>query len=195
MQRAYSLLTLKAVDDDARIIEGVATTPTTDRMGDIVEPKGAEFKLPLPLLWQHQHDKPIGNVIAAKATKDGIEIKAKIASITEPGPLKDLLDMAWQSIKAKLVRGLSIGFQSIESSRIDGTFGMRFNKWEWLELSAVTIPANAEATIQVVKSLDMGLLAALGHKRPGVRLDSHRPGVSGKHAAAKSGSVKLLPRN
>jgi hypothetical protein len=48
MIRAYSLFEIKAVNDEEGVIEGIASTPTTDRMGDIVEPKGAEFKLPLP---------------------------------------------------------------------------------------------------------------------------------------------------
>ncbi len=53
MKRAYSLFTVKSIDEEQRIIEGIATTPSTDRMGDIVEPEGAQFKLPIPLLWQH----------------------------------------------------------------------------------------------------------------------------------------------
>lgn len=168
LHRAYSLLDIKAVDDDKREITGIATTPETDRMGDVVEPKGAEFKLPLPFLWQHDSGQPIGHVTSAKVTKDGIEIKAKILKTDEPGALKDRLDEAWQSIKLGLVRGLSIGFQSKEAARIEGTFGMRFIKWLWLELSAVTIPANAEASILSVKSIDSEQRAASGHTRKGV---------------------------
>jgi len=161
-QRAYSLLTVKSVDEDARIITGIATTPETDRMGDVVEPKGAQFKLPIPLLWQHNAHQPIGHVTAARVTADGIEITAQITKFDEPGALKDRLDEAWQSIKAGLVRGLSIGFKAIESARIEGTYGYRFLKWLWLELSAVTIPANSEATITAIKSLDAPFLAATG---------------------------------
>lgn len=160
--RAYSLLEIKAVDDDARVITGIATTPETDRMGDVVEPEGAEFKLPIPLLWQHDSHQPIGEVFAAKVTSAGIEIKARIAKLDEPGALKDRLDSAWLSIKNKLVRGLSIGFQPIEHAHIDGSFGIRFVKWLWLELSAVTIPANAGASIQSLKSFDAPFLAATG---------------------------------
>ena len=47
VHRAYSVLTVRAANDDERIIEGVATTPTPDSYDDIVEPKGAEFSLPL----------------------------------------------------------------------------------------------------------------------------------------------------
>lgn len=156
MKRAYSLLEIKAVDEEQRTIEGIASTPKTDLMDDIVEPKGAEFKLPLPLLWQHNAREPIGHVTAAKVSDRGIQIRAQLARIDEPGALKDRLDEAWQSIKSGLVRGLSIGFKSIESADIDGSYGRRFIKWLWLELSAVTIPANIEASIQTVKSCDRG---------------------------------------
>lgn len=168
MKRAYSLFQVKAFDDESREIEGIATTPTPDRMGDIVEPKGAVFKLPIPLLWQHDALKPIGNVISAKVTSNGISIKAKFAALSEAGVLKDRLDEAWQSVKIGLVRGLSIGFSALEAEPIKNTMSYRFKNWEWLELSAVTIPANAEANIQTVKSIDTELRAASGQERKGV---------------------------
>lgn len=172
MDRAYSTLSIKAIDEEQRIITGIASTPTPDRMDDIVEPKGAQFKLPLPFLWQHRHSEPIGHVVDAKITNGEISVTVQLVKIDEPGTLKDRLDEAWQSIKSKLVRGLSIGFSSIESSDIDGTWGRRFTKWEWLELSAVTIPANSEANIQTIKSIDRQQRAALGQKSlPVVRLN------------------------
>lgn len=172
IQRAYSMLEVKGMDDDKREIEGIASTPTPDRVGDIVEPLGAKFKVPMPLLWQHQHDKPVGEVTFAKPTKAGIPFRAKIAKIDEAGTLKDRLDEAWQSVKAKLVRAVSIGFRSLEHSYIDGTGGIRFESWEWMELSLVTIPANSEATIDAVKNID----AAIRNGRP-VQLKSARRGV------------------
>ena len=195
MDRAYSLLEIKSIDEDKREITGIATTPSTDRIGDIVEPKGAEFKLPVPLLWQHDSSQPVGEVYAAKVTAAGIEVKARFARSEEPGTLKDRLDEAWQSVKLKLVRGFSIGFQSVESARIEGTFGVRFLKWLWLELSCVTIPANADATILSVKSIDTEQRAASGHSlRDGVRLIKSPPGASGTQKAAIRGPVKLIPR-
>ncbi len=164
-KRAFSTLEIKSVDDDQRIIHGIASTIETDRMGDIVEPEGATFKLPIPLLWQHNSREPIGEVFEAKVSKSGITIKARILKIAEPGTLKDRLDEAWLSVKHQLVRGLSIGFDSLETARIEGTYGLRFIKWEWLELSAVTIPANADATIQVIR-------AASGHIRRSTSGDS-----------------------
>lgn len=177
MNRAYALLTVKAVDEDQRIITGIATTPEVDRQGDIVEPEGADFKLPLPFLWQHDSTQPIGHVIAAKVTKAGIEIKAQIAKMDEPGTLKDRLDEAWQSLKTGLVSGLSIGFKEVEYARIENSYGLRFLKWLWLELSAVTIPANASGAITTVKSLSHEQLAATGRD---VASETNRPGDTGK---------------
>src|SRR4030095_3576601 len=97
--------------------------------------------------WFHNQKEAIGEVISAKVGKDGIRIKARIASVDEPGRLKDRLDEGWQSIKAQLVRGLSIGFNPIEAEPVKGTNYVRFTKWEWAELSAVTIPMNMEASI------------------------------------------------
>lgn len=180
MNRAYSFITVKSVNEEDRIIEGIATTPAPDRMGDIVNPMGAKFSLPLPFLWQHNHDEPIGHVIEASPSKDGITFKAKIAKTDEPGKLKDLLDYAWQSIKMKLVAAVSIGFSAEKYSFInDG--GIEFDEWNWLELSAVTIPAQAEATITAVKSIDAGLRKAAGVPDPEIPADTP-PAATGKRA-------------
>lgn len=154
MTRAYSVIEIKEINEGDRTFSGIATTPATDLVDDIVEPKGAEFSLPIPLLWQHRHDQPIGHVTEARVTDKGIFVKGSIAKIDEPGSLKTRLDEAWQSMKLRLVAGLSIGFKGIETSRIEGTFGTRFTKWRWLELSAVTIAANSEAMLTAIKSID-----------------------------------------
>lgn len=194
MDRMYSTLALKSMDDDRRILTGIASTPQVDRMGDIVEPKGAEFKLPIPFLWQHDSKQPVGHVTKAKITETGIEVEIQLAKVEEEGSLKNRLDEAWQSIKAGLVRGMSIGFSPIEMAEIKGSYGMRFLKWSWLELSAVTIPANAGASIQTIKSVDTETRAALGLTRRGVRLVSKSPGASGNPLAGHPGAVKLISR-
>jgi HK97 family phage prohead protease len=187
--RAYSVLDIKASDDNGgrRVFTGVATTPSTDRVGDIVEPKGAEFELPIPLLWQHNSREPIGWVTDAKVSDNGIEIVGEVANVMTPGKLKDRLDEAWQMLIAKLVRGLSIGFQGIESNRIENTYSYRFVRWAWYELSAVTIPANMDCSITAIKSFD---LAARRRAAPGahpiVRLDT-APAATGTNGPGASG--------
>jgi HK97 family phage prohead protease len=194
MDRAYSTLEIKALEADGkRRFSGTASTPTTDRMGDIVEPKGAEFKLPLPLLWQHNSREPVGWVTAAKVTDKGIEIEGELAVVADAGKLKERLDEAWQMLKAKLVRGLSIGFTGVETARIEGTYGYRYLKWSWLELSCVTIPANADCSITAIKSADQALQRAASGARPVVRLNP-APTASGNPPPGDSGTADKARR-
>lgn len=180
INRAYSLLSVKSVvDEDERIIEGIASTPEPDRLGDVVDPMGAKFKLPMPLLWQHKHDQPIGHVTFAKPTKSGIPFRAQISKFNEPGRLKDRLDEAWHSIKAGLVGAVSIGFRSLKHDVMEKG-GYFFKEWEWLELSAVTIPAHSGATLNVIRSIDAELRAASGREQQGEDQRTIPPGVSGK---------------
>lgn len=174
-RRAYSFFDVKSVNEERRIIRGVATTPTVDRSGDIVDPLGVKFQNPLAFLWQHDARKPIGTVKFDKPTKDGIAFEAEIPVINEPGALKDRVDEAWQSIKLGLVRAVSIGFRALEYSFMENG-GIKFAETEVYELSAVTIPANQEAVITgfgksmnadaiaVIKQFDIGTPAASGNK-------------------------------
>jgi len=161
LNRAYSILNVKAVDAARRIITGIATTPSPDRMGDVVEPLGVQFKNPMPLLHQHRHDAPVGTVTFDKPTKNGITFTAKIAQVDAPPMLKERTDTAWVELEQGLVRGVSIGFKPLEYSRMDDG-GLRFVRSEVIEMSLVTIPANADATILTIKSLDLAQLAASG---------------------------------
>ena len=168
--RAYSLLKATSADEQERVIEGMASTPTPDRIDDIVEPMGARFKTPMPLLLHHDKERPVGAVEFAKAQKNGIPFRARINRPKDDYPkhLADRLNEAWVSVRDSLIAGVSIGFRSRKSEPIEGSFGIRFLEWEWLELSLVTVPANAEATIQTVKSLDQGNDAAFGATRKSV---------------------------
>jgi HK97 family phage prohead protease len=189
-ERAYGLLELKSVDDERREIAGLATSISTDRMGDVVVPEGAEFKLPVPLLRQHNQDEPIGEVYEAEVTSRGIRIKARIPKDTG----LDYVENAWKQIRSRLVRGLSIGFRSLKHEPLDVERpwdGFKFLSWEWLELSAVVVPANAQATIQTVKMYDGTAPAPTGTKRGGVIL---LPGASGTNAPAKFGGVTLISK-
>ncbi|AXY57278.1 peptidase U35 [Acinetobacter chinensis] len=155
MNQAYSLLTIKSIDEEKGMIYGIATTPATDRVDDIVEPHGAKFTLPVPFLWQHNDQKPVGNVVQAEVKADGIHvgIQMVLADQVQSAELKERLLLAWDSIKTGLVRGLSIRLRGLKVADIQNSWGLHFFEWEWLELSAVTIPANQEATITGVKSL------------------------------------------
>lgn len=169
LKRACTLMTVKSVNEDERIITGIASTPSPDRYGDIMEPEGAKFRSDTPFLWQHDRSQPIGTC-TPKMVKEGLQITAKLVKPTPdmPSQLIARLDEAWSSIKEGLVRGLSIGFKPIEYSFLDEG-GIRFLSWDLLEVSAVTIPANAECSIETVKSFDRQFLAASGNAKPVVK--------------------------
>ena len=146
--RAHALMQIKRADQEARRISGIASTPALDRQGDVLDPAGATFKLPFPLLLGHDHGQPIGEVIDARTTPQGIWISAQIA----PEGTSDRIDEAWRLIRAGLIKGLSVGFIGRDWEAIH-TGGRRFTEWEIIELSAVTVPANQEAEILEVKRL------------------------------------------
>jgi HK97 family phage major capsid protein/HK97 family phage prohead protease len=183
MHWAYSTiewLVTKGVDDEQRILEGIATTPTPDRVGDIIEPTGAVFSLPMPLLWQHAQGQPIGHVLEARVASTGIHIRAQIAK-----GVTDTIEDAWRLIKGGLVRGFSIGLKPITSSFRKGG-GLHVTTWEWLETSCVTLPANTDASILLIKSLDTAQRAALG---PAAGIPSIRPGAAGVTARTTTMTV------
>ncbi len=155
MTKAYSVLKVKAITDDGdtRTITGIASTPKQDRDDDIMDMAGARFALPMPFLWQHSHNQPIGEVTNATVTEEGIEITATIVKIEEEGALKTRIDEAWQSIKSGLVKGLSIGFRLLEYNYLEDSYGLHIKEWEWYELSAVTVPANPDGKITSVKKI------------------------------------------
>lgn len=197
MNRLFSVLEVKSIDDEHRIITGIATTPDVDRAGDIVDPMGAKYAEEIPLLWMHKHDKPVGMASLGRPTKAGIPFKAVLAKIAEPGELKNLVDFAWQSVKSKLVKGVSIGFMPGEYETLKSG-GLHFKKSEIYELSLCTIPMNASATIQTIKALsgyrdDEARGAVPLMSRPVIKLDDMNGAV--RLVSAKSlASVPLKAR-
>jgi HK97 family phage major capsid protein/HK97 family phage prohead protease len=166
-------LIVKSHDAAARTFSGVASTPELDRQGHVLDPFGALFRNPIPLLLHHDTEKPIGTVRLFGPTAAGIAFEATLPTIDEAGELRDRITLAWQSIKAGILSGVSIGFRLIGDAceRIPGG-GLKLLKTEILELSLVTIPANASASILCVKSLS----AATG-QAPGVTGSAIQPGA------------------
>lgn len=195
MNRAYALLEIKSFDDEQRTFEGIASTPTVDHGGDSMDPMGAQFTLPMPMLWQHGKGAikdPVGWITKAIASPNGIKVAGQMAKpkTDYPQPLKDELDGAWVKVRDKLVAGLSIGWVPIEAAPIKGTYNTRHTKWSWYETSAVSIGMNSEATITAVKSLDEAQrLAAIGHGAQGVVRITQLPGDSGSTILGSKGTA------
>lgn len=178
--RAYAIFDVKASSRDDGTIVGIASTPELDRVGDVLIPTGAKYQLPIPLLWQHKHDKPIGHVTQAKITSRGIEVVGKIAV-----GATDEIDNVYKLVRAGLVQGLSVGFRALEQPEVTRT-GLLYKSWELMELSVVTLPCNTGATITAVKSA-CGVASVLNDVIPLV--SAHSGSVP-----LRSGSISLLSR-
>lgn len=184
MNRAWSLFEIKSIDEESRTFDGIATTISTDRGEDIVDPAGAVFKLPLTMLWQHGKGAikdAIGWIEKAEVGPKHIRVQGRFAKpkADYPQGLRDELDGAWVKVRDRIVRGLSIGFKPLDEEPIKGSYGTLYKRWEWLELSPVNIAMNADASITSVKSVDQQLRAASGEKEKRVvRLDPS-PGATG----------------
>jgi HK97 family phage prohead protease len=169
VDRAYAVLSIKSLDDEQRTIRGIASTPTPDRHGDVLEPLGATFTNPIPLLLHHDKERPVGRATLT-ATRDGIAFEATIADIKESGAVRDRLNEAWQSVKAGLITGVSIGFRPLKDGiELLKSGGLHLLRTEICELSLVTVPANVATTIHSIKSYDAPHLAAFGLTPPCVQ--------------------------
>lgn len=152
--RAYSFFEVKAINDERRIFSGTATTPTPDRVRDVVEPMGMVQRGPVNLFLYHKHDKPVGHVEFGRPTKAGVPFEASIPDVKEEGTVRERVNEAWHSVKYRLLQAVSIGFNPLDDAvEMLKTGGVRFLKWEMLELSLVGVPANPDALVHAYKSL------------------------------------------
>jgi HK97 family phage major capsid protein/HK97 family phage prohead protease len=158
LERAYGFLHIKSLEDvdEYHVISGIASTPEPDRMGDEIDPAGMTFAETVPLLLGHDKALPVGKARFSSPSAAGLMFEAWIPIVRDPGIVKDRVDLAWHSIKHGLMTGVSIGFRTLDKyveKRRGG--GRKFLKTEICELSIVTIPANREATILTLRSLDL----------------------------------------
>ena len=192
MHKAWSLLEVKQVNDERRIIRGIATTPTVDRVGDVVEPEGMIQRGPVKLHLYHKHDLPVGHVIFDRPTKKGTPFEAVIPDVKEAGTVRERVNEAWHSVKYKLLDAVSIGFNVLEDGiEILKNGGYRFTKWEILELSLVGVPANPDAVITAFKSADSATIRkALGVK-PEDELENAVRLIRARDQHIKNGAVSI----
>lgn len=187
LRKSFDSFTLEDVDEENRTFTGVATTVNQDRVKDIVVPTGAKYTLPISMLLHHNPTEPCGEVQIAQISENEIRVTCQIPNVVEEGDVKRLVDKAWHNIKYKLIKGLSIGFiPNWDTAELLESGGMKFNDWEWYELSLVTIPCNRESQIDTVKQFNE-YKAALG-----ITQQTVSGGVSSeqKHVVVKLNSPK-----
>lgn len=155
-------LQIKAVGDDGKFSGYGSVFDVVDSYRDIVMPGAFEKSLQKhrekgtapALLWQHQSDKPIGVWTEFQEDETGLKMDGELVLDVQ------LAREAHSLMKAKAVRGLSIGFTVPKGGE---EYDKERNVWlirevDLWETSIVTFPANKEAQISEVKHL-----VELGH--------------------------------
>lgn len=129
-------------DSAKREVRGWATTSDLDRANDTIEADGVTFNLPFPLLFNHDHAKPIGKVTHMTKIGDGW---LATAEVMEPGSTT-ASDEAWGMVTQQAIKGFSVGFIPLEGAPNEHG-GMHFKKIAVHELSVCAVPCNPKAEI------------------------------------------------
>lgn len=146
-QRQFRMA-IKSLNEDGTFEGILSPYNNVDDGGDLVEP-GAFTKTlqengnTIPALWQHKTDCPIGD-LTLEDRPDGLWCKGKLL-LEIPEAKK-----AYLLMKAKIVKGLSIGYDTIKSQVVDGV--RRLKEIRLWEGSVVTFPMNTLAQVIDVKA-------------------------------------------
>jgi hypothetical protein len=138
---------------EARQFEGYGSTfGNVDHGDDIVMPGAFKRSLAehrknnslLPMLWMHKPDQVAGKWLEMREDEDGLFVKGVLA----PTPLGDEIHTL---LKMEAVRGLSIGFKTIDQD-FDKDGHRLLKELQLWETSIVSMPMNPLAQIAHVKS-------------------------------------------
>lgn len=142
---------IKSVRDDGFFVGYASVFSQRDLGGDVVMPGAFTKSLQryppnrVRMLWQHRQDEPIGFWTAL--TEDGRGLKAEGQIILDAPQGK----AAHALLKSGAIDGMSIGY-SVVRDELDKKSGSRLlHEVELREISIVTFPMCADATVSAVK--------------------------------------------
>jgi HK97 family phage prohead protease len=131
-------------------VTGYANTTMKDRVGDVILQeawmKGAlnnYLNNPVILAF-HDHTQPIGYMTNYHIDANGLHIEAEISKTA--GKIYDL-------VKEGIIRAFSVGFKIKDASYDSDADTFNIKDVELLEVSVVSVPANASSLFSVKKSL------------------------------------------
>lgn len=147
MNKLYTKAEIQEKQQD--VFTAVASSEVEDRQGEVVRQSGWDlrnFKKNPILLYMHDHKKPIGKATRVWLDKTGssplLKFKGYISDATEE--LKGYKRLMEDGI----LNSFSVGFRPLEMD------GNEITKSELFEISLVSVPANPEARLLAVKSLE-----------------------------------------
>lgn len=164
MDRVYIETKIAATDDGT--VEGLAWKfAQPDRIGDVIV-KGAFVgaTVPLPMLFGHDQNDPVGTWDIAEERADGLHLKGRLL-IEDVARAREVRAL----VRSGAVRGISIGFRTLKSAnRPRG--GRTISQLELLEASLVTIPMHPGARVTSAKTAVKALTLAASLQRAAAQL-------------------------
>ena len=144
----HAFVETKVLADEAGTISGLAWKfGTPDRVGDMIEPGAFKgVKLPIPMLFGHDMNDPVGVWTEAQETGAGLTLKGRmlVEDVPRAREVRAL-------VKAGAVGGLSIGFVTRKAVARTGG-GRTIKALDLFEVSLVTAPMHPGARITGAKS-------------------------------------------
>lgn len=149
---------VKGYDPKAKqYIAGVANAKEIDRMQEVLDPVGmvvGSYVKNSVMLYQHNHNCPIGLVTMLKAEDMGVLFEGWVGDPTQ-APLTRMQEECRSLIAQRILKAVSVGFiphkirmpaYNDQGIMVDPAV---IEQWELLELSVVAVPCNANALFDV----------------------------------------------
>jgi len=148
MEYKYGEFEFKATGDRSFSGYGVVFG-NIDRGQDILLPGSIKMDKTPKMLWQHDPKQPIGVWRKMEADEKGLKVEGELLDVPKGNE-------AYTLMKAGALDGLSIGYQTLDydMKKIeDGRTVRELKEIKLWEVSVVTFPMNAEASVTDVKQL------------------------------------------
>jgi HK97 family phage prohead protease len=154
----YKRMAFKAetVEEDGTFTGYGSVFGNVDAYHEVVEPGAFTESIkrikasgdPLPALWQHRSDQPIGGYTDLVEDKHGLKVAGFLMVKEIPQAAQ-----AHALMKRRIVKGLSIGYYIEDASFNEKTEVLSLRKLDLREISPVTFPANDLAEVDGVKQI------------------------------------------
>lgn len=137
---ATRVAVLKTKDHEDRIVEGIASSGEKDVHGEILDPDGARWDTPLPLLSEHDGNAQVGEILMIWKAGGKLRFRAQIDD-----------NETWERVLGRAKVGISVGFDRFaDDTDADGT--RRVSEWRIKEISIVERPANSECRVEIAQT-------------------------------------------
>jgi len=136
---------MKAESDTLKegVLRFIASTDSPDRHGDKIDQGGWVFTSEVKFLWVHDRSiPPLGKVIRKTIEEGQLVLDVQFDLDDE------FAAEIYRKYQEDFIDSVSVSFNPLEAEPRDMGDGIRFIRQELLELSAVPVPANPEATVK-----------------------------------------------